>query len=84
MSNLIKFFQEKGLSTLPDNAQWQNRFSIESQSSNRLYTIAQRKSDGVWGCSCPSWITRRRCKHLDSVLPLLTAAEKETNKQIGQ
>ena len=29
---------------LPDNKMWTNRFSIKSESSSRLYTIAQNKS----------------------------------------
>jgi hypothetical protein len=49
---------------LPDNQQWTNRFEIKSASSSRLYTIAQRKSDQSWGCSCPGWKRHRNCKHL--------------------
>lgn len=49
---------------LPDNDQWGNRFEIESESSDRIYIVAQNKSTGVWGCSCPAWRTRRYCKHL--------------------
>lgn len=48
----------------PDNAQWTNRFVIKSSSSNREYVVAQRKSDGVWGCGCPGWRSRRWCKHI--------------------
>jgi hypothetical protein len=49
---------------LPDKGEWQYRFNIKSESSNRLYVIAQHKEKKHWGCSCPSWITRRSCKHL--------------------
>lgn len=50
---------------LPDNAQWTNRFEIRSESSSRVYRIAQNKTGRWWGCSCPSWIYRgRECKHL--------------------
>ena len=49
---------------LPDNAQWQNRFEIRSESSNRIYIIAQNKQSGKWGCSCLGYLTRRYCKHL--------------------
>jgi hypothetical protein len=49
---------------LPDNDQWTNRFEIKSESSNRIYVIAQNKSKRHWGCSCPSWRVRRSCKHL--------------------
>jgi len=49
---------------MPDNAQWTNRFMIRSESSNKLYTIAQNKSRRYWGCNCPGWIGHRKCKHL--------------------
>jgi hypothetical protein len=51
---------------LPDNAGWTNRFYIRSESSNRLYTIAQNKKTRSWGCTCPGWIghAARNCKHL--------------------
>lgn len=49
---------------LPDNKVWTNRFDIKSESSNRLYRIAQNKTKRYWACSCPAWITRRECKHL--------------------
>lgn len=49
---------------LPDNDQWQFRFNVKSQSSNRIYTIAQHKTKKHWGCSCPGWKANRHCKHL--------------------
>lgn len=49
---------------LPDNAQYTNRFKIKSESSDRLYTIAQSKTGLWWGCSCPGWVSRKNCKHL--------------------
>ena len=49
---------------LPDNDQWQNRFEIRSETSNRIYIVAQNKKKGHWACSCPSWRVRRTCKHL--------------------
>jgi len=52
---------------LPDNAQWTNRFDIKSESSNRLYRIAQNKRGRYWGCSCPGWIGHRKCKHLKAL-----------------
>lgn len=62
---------------LPDNAQYTNRFEIKSESSNRLYIVAQNKKTNVWSCSCPSWIIRRKCKHLTSLTPLLAEVGKK-------
>jgi len=55
------------LSFLPDNDRYKNRFEIKSETSNRLYIIAQNKSNGIWSCSCPGWIIHRKCKHLKAV-----------------
>jgi len=52
---------------LPDNAQWENRFEIKSETSNRIYIISQNIKGRFWGCSCPAWRTRRYCKHLASM-----------------
>jgi len=51
-------------SLLPDNDQWTNRFHIRSESSDRVYTVAQNKSGGWWGCNCMGWIRHKNCKHL--------------------
>jgi len=53
-----------GAVALPDNAQWTNRFEIRSESSGRIYIISQNINKRHWGCSCPAWRTRRKCKHL--------------------
>lgn len=60
-----------GSSIEPDNAVWTNRFVIKSQSSDRTYVVAQRKTDGVWGCACQGWKRWRRCKHLDDLMSRL-------------
>lgn len=53
--------------TLPDNDQWTNRFQVRSETSNRLYTIAQNKKKKHWGCSCPGYRAHRQCKHLSAI-----------------
>lgn len=68
---LVVVANRNGWDLLPDNDQWQNRIQIRSESSNRLYTVAQRKSDLSWGCSCPGWKSHRHCKHLDNMMPSL-------------
>ena len=74
---LIKVAERVGGHLLPDTDQWRYRMEIRSESSSRLYTVAQRKSDGSWACSCPGWklSNRRTCKHLTAMVPLLTAPE---------
>jgi hypothetical protein len=52
---------------LPDNSLWENRFEIKSESSDRLYTIAQHKVKRHWGCSCMAWKRYRQCKHLTAI-----------------
>ena len=59
-------------SDLPDNGQWTNRFEVRSESSGRVYVVAQHKAKRHWGCSCPGWRRHRKCKHLRAVgLPTL-------------
>lgn len=53
--------------TLPDSDQWVNRFEIHSESSDRIYVVAQNKKKRHWACSCPSWRVRRSCKHLTAI-----------------
>lgn len=63
MSNIIKLdISDK--ERLPDNKLWTNRFEIYSETSNRIYIIAQNKDKRFWGCSCPAWRIHRKCKHL--------------------
>src|SRR5271156_1693513 len=52
---------------LPDGKLWEHRFHIKSESSGRLYTIAQNKNNRYWGCDCPGWIGHRKCKHLKAL-----------------
>src|SRR5437588_13120699 len=44
---------------------WINRVEIRSETSDRLYVVSQHAARRYWGCSCPAWRTRRRCKHLE-------------------
>lgn len=52
---------------LPDNREWTNRFEINSETGDDVYTIAQHKTKRHWACSCPRWRNAksgRSCKHL--------------------
>ncbi|MDR2272033.1 MAG: hypothetical protein LBF27_14100 [Sphingobacterium sp.] len=53
--------------SLPDNDQWQFRFEVESETSDRVYIIAQNKKRKHWGCSCPGWKRFKQCKHLQAL-----------------
>ena len=57
---------DRPLAMLPENAQWKNRFEIRSESSDRVYVVAQRKTNAAWACSCPGYVFHggRECKHL--------------------
>jgi hypothetical protein len=52
---------------LPDNDKWRFRFEIQSESSDRIYIIAQHKDKKHWGCSCMGWKRFRHCKHLSAI-----------------
>lgn len=52
---------------LEDNKLWKNRFEIHSESSDRVYIIAQNKEKGHMGCSCMGWRRYRTCKHLQAL-----------------
>lgn len=60
-----------GADPLPENAQWKNRMHIRSESSDRLYVVAQNKATKQWACSCMGWKRWRTCKHLTTMVPAL-------------
>lgn len=72
--------KQRGLTVLEDIAGWKNRIEIQSESSNRLYVVAQNTTTGEWGCSCPGWIIKRpgkerTCKHLKALNPLISQVQ---------
>jgi hypothetical protein len=56
-----------GSPMLPDTDQWQHRFEVRSASSGNIYIVSQNVEKKFWGCSCPGWISHRKCKHLDAL-----------------
>jgi len=60
-----------GGDALPDSDQWRNRIEIRSETSSRVYVVAQRMSTGEWACSCLGWKRHRHCKHLSAIVPVL-------------
>lgn len=68
---LVMWANRTGTALLPDNDQWTNRFEVHSETSSRVYIIAQNKANKTWGCSCMGWKRHRNCKHLGAVMPAL-------------
>jgi hypothetical protein len=67
VQNIPTLYKPRGAVSLPDNRDWTNRFEIRSETSDRIYIIAQHINHRHWGCSCPAWKIRRSCKHLKTV-----------------
>ncbi len=63
--------QQFGVALLPDEGGYRHRMHVKSETSSRLYVVSQRVSDGEWCCGCRGWISHRRCKHLQAMLPAL-------------
>lgn len=80
MPNLPTLYIPRDSDKLPDEKLWTNRFTINSESSDRVYVVSQHKQHRHWGCSCPAWRTRRRCKHLDALM--LPGGERPYEVQI--
>jgi len=74
MPEISLVVKQSGAKILPDNSTWQHRMEIKSQSSSRLYVVAQNKANDIWGCSCPGWKAHRNCKHLKTMKPMLASA----------
>ena len=66
-TDIQKLIKKANGISLPDNAQWTNRFEIKSETRNFVYVIAQHKNRKHWGCSCPGWRGHRVCKHLKTI-----------------
>ena len=87
-SLIAKTAQSIGAVLLPDNGSHENRMEIRSESSNRIYIVAQSKSSGEWQCSCPGWVMKkpgkeRGCKHLKAILPALTGTPSAPKRVRG-
>jgi len=65
--NLPILYKPRGSVSLPDNKQWENRFEVRSESSGRIYIIAQNIKKRYFACSCPGWKRHRHCKHLSTL-----------------
>jgi hypothetical protein len=72
--------KSKNDNLLPDNATHTHRMQIASQSSDRMYIVAKSKTGGDWQCSCPRWIFKRTCKHLDAMRSVLNQIDEQDRK----
>jgi hypothetical protein len=52
------------LGPMPDAHGYHNRIGIKSESSNRIYVVSERDSDGEVCCSCMAGKSRKMCKHI--------------------
>lgn len=56
------------MTSVSRSPQWGTRIEIKSESSSRVYVVAEKldqgRPTGTYGCSCPGWKSRRNCKHL--------------------
>lgn len=52
-----------------DTPRYKCRFTIRSESSDRLYMVSFDAAPGAcwWVCSCPGCIRHGGCKHLDAM-----------------
>ncbi len=60
------------LEKMPDTKPYRNRKLVKSARSGDVHTIAIRKSDNRWTCSCKDWIFRRSkagtdCDHIREI-----------------
>lgn len=67
MSDIPILRKPVGSIALEDNDQWCNRFEVRSETSSRVYIIAQHKKKLHFACSCPGWRRYRHCKHLMAI-----------------
>jgi len=61
--------RSKGVELLPDSDRYKCRFTVRSESSNRLYMVSfdMAPGAGYWKCSCPGCLRTGQCKHLTAM-----------------
>ena len=78
--------KEMGVVQLEDTDTHKHRMDIRSETTDKLYRVSQRMlKDGSvqWECSCPGWIFKRNCKHLEAMAPVLDALASEAPVRIS-
>ena len=79
--------KEMGVVQLEDTDTHKHRMDIRSETTDKIYRVSQRmlKNGSVqWECSCPGWIFKRNCKHLEAMSPVLEAlASQEPVKALS-
>ena len=85
MTEVQKILKKGGIDTfLPDDKVWKNKFNVKSASSDSLYVVSQRKTDGEWKCSCFGNRRYGKCKHIETIRPLLEQAAQAEKKSQSQ
>ena len=71
--NMLK---KLGAALLPDTDKHRFRMDIPSETSDSIYVVSQRISNGNFECGCKGWIFHRKCKHLTAIKPVLEQLNK--------
>ena len=68
-NELVVNLRARGVQLLPDSDRYKCRFTVRSESSNRLYMISFDVANGAgyWKCSCPGYLRTGQCKHLTAM-----------------
>lgn len=74
---------QHNITFLPDNFRFKNRLEIKSAAPDGSYTVAQKKTDNTWACSCREWKDKCTCEHLSDLAPLLNTLNDTINKRIN-
>jgi len=86
--SITKVAEKLGTTCLPDNSTHKFRMEIHSETSSRVYIVAQNNRNGVdhgrWECSCMGWKRWRKCKHLTAMLPTLKLLDADTTSAKAQ
>lgn len=69
MANELAKYSKQSVQIFPDTDRYKCRFTVKSESSDRLYMISfdAAQGAGYWTCSCRGNIAHGQCKHLTAI-----------------